>query len=117
MIVFPRPSTPLKGLALATKLLGNFLATFASLEQQLCHFEQLLILGANLLNFKQLMAIKKPYYTVKSCHAIYARKEISVLSALFLPAPQLEYPQYEVSGSQIRPCFSKMATKVEISDS
>ena len=70
-----RPSTPLKGLALATSCSATF--------WQLCHFEQLLILGANLLNFKQLMAIKKPYNTVKSCYAIYARKKISVLSTLF----------------------------------
>ena len=63
------------------------------------------------------MAIKKPYNTVKSCYAIYARKKISILSTLCLPAPQLEYPHYEVSVSQIRPGFSKMATKIEISDS
>ena len=62
------------------------------------------------------MAIKKPYNTVKSCYAIYACKKISVLSTFYLPAPQLEYPHYEVSGSQIRPCFSKMA-KIEKSDS
>ena len=46
------------------------------------------------------MAIKKPCNTVKSCYAIYARKKISVLSALCLLAPQLEYPHYEVSVSQ-----------------
>ena len=106
-----------KGSSLSHKLLGNFLATFADLcylEQlsgNFCDFEQRLIFGANWLNFKQLMAIKKPYNTVKSCYTIYARKKISVLSALCLPAPQLDYLHYEVSGSQIRPCFSKMATK------
>ena len=63
------------------------------------------------------MAIKNPYNTVKSCYAIYARKKISILSTLCLPVPQLQYPHYEFSGSQITPCFSKMATKIEISDS
>ena len=70
-----------------------------------------------MIKFKQLMAIKKPYNTVKSFYAICARKKISVLSTLCLPVPQLDYPHYEVSVSQIRPCFSKMATKMEISDS
>ena len=105
MTVFPSFHT-FKGASLSHKLLGKF-----------CYLKQLLILGANLLNFKQLMAIKKPYNTIKSCYAIYARKKISVLSTLCLPAPQLEYPHYEVSVSQIRPGFSKMATKIEISDS
>ena len=59
-----------------------------------------------------IMAIKKPSNTVKSCYTIYARKKISVLSTLCLPAPQLDYPHCEVSVSQIRPCFSKMATKI-----
>ena len=119
-----RPFTPLKGLALATSCSATFwqlllfgatfwqLLLFGATFWQLCHFEPLLILGANWLNFKQLMAIKKPYNTVKSCYAIYARKKISVLSTLCLPVPQLEYPHYEVSGSQIRPCFSKNGDKI-----
>ena len=108
-----RPSTPLKGLALATSCSATFwqLLLFGATFWQLCHFEQVLTLGANLLNFKQLMAIKKPYNTVKSCYAIYACKKISFLSTLCLQAPQLQYPHYEVSVSQIRPCFSKNGDK------
>lgn len=33
------------------------------------------------------------------------------------PSPKLEYPLHEVSGSQIRPCFSILVTNIEISDS
>ena len=71
-----RPSTALKGLALTTSCLATFwqlllfgatfwqLLLFGATFWQVCHFEQLLILGANWLNFKQHMAIKKPYNTV-----------------------------------------------------
>ena len=113
-----RPSTPLKGLALSTSCSATFwqlLLIFAIWSNFLTTFA---ILSNFWLNFKQLMAIKRPCNTIKSCYAVfYACKKISVLSTLCLPAPQLEYPHYEVSVSQIRPCFSKMATKIEISDS
>ena len=53
-----RPSTPLKGLALATSCPATFwkLLLFGATFWQLCHFEQLLIWGTNWLNFKELNA-------------------------------------------------------------
>ena len=63
-----RPFTPLKGLALATSCSATFwqlllfgatfwqLLLFGATFWQLCHFEQLLIWGANWLDFKQLNA-------------------------------------------------------------
>ena len=52
-----RPSTPLKGLALATSCSATFwqLLLFGATFWQLCHFEQLLTWGANWLNSSNLM--------------------------------------------------------------
>ena len=112
---YVRPSTPLKGLALATSFSVTFwqLLLFGATFWQLLPFWATFDFGGKLIKFYQL---KNPSNTVKSCYAIYARKKISVISTLCLPAPQLDYPHYEVSVSQIRRCFSKMATKIEISD-
>ena len=80
MTVFPSFHT-FKGASLSHKLLGNF-----------CYLKQLLIFGANLLNFKQLMAIKKPYNTIKSCYAIYARKLNFSSLNLVPPGPSAGVP-------------------------
>ena len=59
------------------------------------------------------MAITKPYDTVY----LSLSGNFSSQPCAPRPSPQLEYPLHEVSGSQIRTCFSTLVTNIEILDS
>ena len=108
-------------LALATSCSATF-CNFCYLDQlsgNVCHLEQFFFgggggggLGRILSNFNQKSCIIQ----FKSCYISLLQNFGSQPCATRLPR-QLEYPVYEVHGSQRRPCFSKMATSIEISES